>query len=181
MALETAECLNAMGLATELSVVGCLPRFARGFPDYVKVWGFLDKTTEDGLRMLSRLFADSHFLIMPSKAECYGVVLSEANAFGVPVLVTPTGGMRTIVREGVNGRTFSLSSFSRDCSQFLETLFRHETAYRQMALGAFDEYRFRLNWKTAGETVRNFLMEIMEGSLRQLSRRSLSEHGVVSR
>ena len=71
-ALEVADLLNRRGFHTELHVVGCIP--PRPSPAFVRNHGFISKDTERGRRDLDQLFLSSHFLILPSVAECYVIV-----------------------------------------------------------------------------------------------------------
>lgn len=34
-----------------------------------------------------------HLLLLPTRAECAGIVFNEASAYGVPILLTDTGGV----------------------------------------------------------------------------------------
>jgi len=77
IALEVATLLNERGTRTELHIVGCEP--PSRMPDFVKLHGYISKTTEEGRRNLDELFAGSHFFILPARAECFGLVLAEAS------------------------------------------------------------------------------------------------------
>ena len=59
--------------------------------------GFLDG--ED----LARAYANMDVFIFPSETETFGNVVQEANAAGVPCIVTDQGGPKFIVREGETG------------------------------------------------------------------------------
>jgi glycosyltransferase involved in cell wall biosynthesis len=53
---------------------------------------------------LSTAYANMDLLVFPSHTDTFGNVVLEALASGVPAIVTPDGGPRTIVRDGVTGR-----------------------------------------------------------------------------
>ncbi|TSA49979.1 MAG: glycosyltransferase [Sphingobacteriales bacterium] len=40
--------------------------------------------------------------MVPSRAECYGIVFAEASSYGLPSVSTDTGGVSAVVKEGVN-------------------------------------------------------------------------------
>lgn len=157
VAVEVARRLNEEGLPTELSVVGCDP--PPGYPSFVRPHGFLSKANREGLRTLVRLMAGAHFMILPSEAECYGVVFAEASAFGVPSLASRTGGIPTAIRNGVNGRTFAVPADAEAYVSFILDVMSDFTAYRDLALSSYGEYRERLNWGVAGRTVARLLRE----------------------
>jgi glycosyltransferase involved in cell wall biosynthesis len=53
---------------------------------------------------LSTAYANMDLFVFPSHTDTFGNVVLEALASGVPSIVTPDGGPRTIVRDGVTGR-----------------------------------------------------------------------------
>jgi phosphatidylinositol alpha 1,6-mannosyltransferase len=53
---------------------------------------------------LAAAYANMDLLVFPSHTDTFGNVVLEAMASGVPAIVTPDGGPRTIVRDGETGR-----------------------------------------------------------------------------
>jgi glycosyltransferase involved in cell wall biosynthesis len=160
IAVETAAELNRAGLETELTIVGCRPPKQERLPDFVKVLGFISKETSEGFAQISGLLRDSHFLILPSRAECYGIVFAEASSFGVPCLTTNIGGIPTVVKDGLNGRTFPIETFVSECAEFVMNLFKNHCHYRELSLSAFDEYSKRLNWDVACRQVAELIQAV---------------------
>lgn len=156
-ALAVAALLNQHGLATELHVVGC--QVPASPPDFVRQYGFVSKKTREGRDLLDRLFSESHFFILPSQAECAGVVFAEASSFGLPSLATNVGGITTYVRDEKNGHTFPLKTDPRQYCETIEQLAASPAAYHALALTSFREYTERLNWSVAGQSVCEILHE----------------------
>lgn len=52
---------------------------------------------------LSMTFESADVFVLPSKREGFGLVLLEAMQYGLPLLVTPEGGIQHVLREGENG------------------------------------------------------------------------------
>jgi glycosyltransferase involved in cell wall biosynthesis len=159
LAVKVTQELNAGGLPTVLTVAGCEPDIPADLRRIVDVRGFVDKSTEWGRAELQSLFAESHFLILPSEAECYGLVLCEANAYGVPCLASSVGGIPTIIRNGVNGRLFDDRNDGSSFAQFVLSVFGDHVRYQALAHTSYEEYRARLNWQVSGARVR----ELLEG------------------
>jgi glycosyltransferase involved in cell wall biosynthesis len=161
IAFKVTKKLNRLGLKTELTVVGCNPIVEESLPDYVKCLGFISKSTVEGKEKICQLIAESHFLILPSKAECYGIVFCEANSLGTPCLSTNVGGIPTIIKNNINGQLFPVDAFVDRYCDYITNLFANYSDYKKLAFSTFDEYKERLNWKVAGQTIKELLMTIV--------------------
>lgn len=161
IALNTAIELNRKGLKTELSIVGVEPIVDKPLPEFVKSLGFISKSTKEGTEYLNKLFEGSHFLIVPSQAEAYGLVFCEANSFGVPALATDVGGIPTIIKNDINGRTFSKDAAFVEYVNYISDLMSDYDKYEKLALTSFNEYKTRLNWDTAGQAVKKMIDELL--------------------
>jgi glycosyltransferase involved in cell wall biosynthesis len=155
LALAVIEDLRKRGLECEFTIIGC--RVPKGvvLPPYARALGFVNNATAAGQAAISQIFAQSHFLLMPSRAECYGLVFAEASAHGVPSLASNTGGIPTAVRDGINGYTAPLGDqlVPQLASRVLE-LMADSDRYRALARSSYREYLTRLNWKTSGLKLR---------------------------
>lgn len=161
MAFAVAKNLNEMGLNTELIVVGCQPILDKPIPKFVKALGFINKYTDEGLKQMNKLFADAHFLILPSTADFSPHVLCEANSFGLPCLATNIGGIPTIIQDGLNGKTFSLQSGVLEYCDYVTSLMTVYSEYKKLAFSSFNEYQTRLNWSVAGKTMKQLLTNLI--------------------
>jgi len=159
IAVEIAGSLNAMGLKTELTMLG--GHMAGAVPDFVSIRGFVSKKSPAGRTLIDRLFAESHFLLLPSRADCAPVVIAEAGSFGVPVVASNVGGISTAVRNGINGYVLAGQLVTDACNVIFKSM-ESPSAYRQLACGSFGEYTARLNWPTAGRRVHELLKNILD-------------------
>lgn len=160
VALEVTRILNERGIATELHIVGCIPPVEK-LPNYVIVHGFLKKSQPDDVRKLQALFEQSHFLILPSKADCTPVVFSEANSFGMPCISTDVGGIRSVIRNTINGHTFGVSEPAERYAEYIASVFMDKQAYVQLARSSFAEYRQRLNWNVVGRQMMDIFRSLL--------------------
>lgn len=161
LAYKITKNLNQSGLKTELIVVGCSPLIDEPLPDFVKPFGFISKSTTEGKKQIQNLILKSHFLILPTLADCTPIVFCEANALGVPCLSTNVGGISTMIYNNVNGCLFDKDARSSTYCDYIIDLFSNYSCYKHLALSAFNEYESRLNWRVSGQKVKELLQTII--------------------
>lgn len=161
VALAVTKALNEAGLPTELIVLGCHPPESEPLPNYVKVIGYINKSTAEGRKKLDRILAEAHFLILPTRADCAPHALIEANSFGVPCLTTNVGGIKTIIRDDVNGKVFELGTDISEYCTYVTHLFEQYAQYKALANSAFYEYEIRLNWTVAAKEAKKLIVDII--------------------
>ena len=74
---------------------------------------------------LAEAYASMDLFVFPSHTDTLGNVVLEALASGVPAIVTPDGGPRTIVHDGVTGRVVSDADFASAVAAVLADPARH--------------------------------------------------------
>ncbi|TLV00780.1 glycosyltransferase family 4 protein [Dyadobacter luticola] len=160
LALQITRSLNEQGVKTILHIVGIkeLP-FDKIHP-FVRTHGFVSKASKEGKDLMNELIEKSHFLILPTRADCTPVVFSEANSFGLPCITTEVGGIPTIIRDGINGRAFSLNAAPESYAEYIESIFSDWNLYADLALSSFNEYESRLNWNVAGKTITRLMADL---------------------
>jgi glycosyltransferase involved in cell wall biosynthesis len=157
-AIEITRILNSMGLKTTLHLVGINDIPVNELPDFVINHGFISKSNPEGVNLLKELFEKSHFLVVPTIAEAYGLVFCEANAYALPAISINTGGISTIIKNNINGVTFSLNSDVNEWCDYIFNLFQNHNLYRELCISSYNEYTTRLNWDVAGKS----LMKLIE-------------------
>jgi glycosyltransferase involved in cell wall biosynthesis len=161
-AVQVARQMNANGVATTLHVVGCEPECPA--EPFMKVYGRIDKKTDDGKALFDGLFGGAHFLIVPSRTECYGVVFCEAASFGLPSIATRTGGIPTAVKDGENGFLVELDSDPNACAEKAQGLFEDEGGYIELSRRTFARYKSTLCWEAAARSVGDVLQDLAKRS-----------------
>lgn len=159
--LEIAHQIHLKGGKVQVDIVGIKNKPITNLPDFVVNHGFLDKNDDFQLKRLINLYKDAHFFVMPSKAECFGIVYSEANSFGVPVIGLKTGGVSTIIKNGVNGMIFPINEYPINMANEILQIFNDKTVYNKMSLRSFNEYSERLNWGSSGELISGYLNNLL--------------------
>jgi phosphatidylinositol alpha 1,6-mannosyltransferase len=97
---------------------------------------------------LSAAYANMDLLVFPSHTDTFGNVVLEAMASGVPAIVTPDGGPKTIVREGVTGRIAEDTEFAAAVASVLGDPEKHA----QMRLAA-RAHALTMGWDAVFEGV----------------------------
>jgi len=156
---RVAKALHARGQAVELNFVGCHPPESEEIPPYIHCLGFISKRTPEGVAKLTQLLQESHFLFVPSRAEAYGIVFCEANAFGLPCLTSYVGGISTIVKNDINGMTFALDATDAIYCDYIMNVMQPYSRYEELALSSFHEYETRLNWRIAVNKVKELISD----------------------
>lgn len=160
MALRIADKLNSLGIKTILHIAGIKDFPYKKVPQYVINHGFISKSTQAGKDKIESLLSMCHFLILPTKADCTPVVYSEANSFGLPCISTNVGGISTIIKDELNGKTFSLYDTENTYSEYISSIFCDKTRYNDLCCSSFNEFETRLNWSVAGKSITNLLHQL---------------------
>jgi len=90
---------------------------------------------------LARVYANMDLFVFPSHTDTFGNVVLEALASGVPAVVTPDGGPKYIVRDGVTGFVRPDEGFSAAIAE----LVRDRARLAQMRVSA-REYAVGCSW-----------------------------------
>ena len=140
--------LRHAGVACSLTIVGCVP------PDdevdeadaNLHVIPRLDKSRPDELERLCTLYREAHFLVLPTRFDCFGIVFAEAAAFGVPSVAADVGGVSAAVQTGVSGLLLPATATAADYADAIRRTFEDKTAYARLSEGARRAFVERLNW-----------------------------------
>ncbi|MBN9662342.1 MAG: glycosyltransferase family 4 protein [Acidobacteria bacterium] len=160
LAYETCRVLNDRGIPASLTIVGCTPPKTIIHPR-VTVVPFLDKNSPSQRRALSELYVNADFFILPTRAECYGLVYCEANAFGLPAIGTDTGGVSEIVRNGENGYLLPVGAGGGDYAAAIAELYADSERYRMLREQSRAAFDTRLNWRAWGTAVSGLLNRLV--------------------
>ena len=88
--------------------------------------------------------------LLPTRAECAGIVFAEASAFGLPIFTYDTGGVSDYVINGKNGYRLSLNSTGKDFACMIETVITRNKS-GMLSEGGRNLYLDRLNWRCWGD------------------------------
>jgi glycosyltransferase involved in cell wall biosynthesis len=106
---------------------------------------------------LKALLDDSHVLAVPSAHEGYGIVYVEAMGRGLPVLASPSGGVRDVVS---NGETGYFVETAADIAAAIRTWAADREHLAVMGRAAVAEYRSTPTWAETCGRIASFLDRI---------------------
>lgn len=142
--------LLEQGIDARLTIVGCTPDIRH---ERITIIPYLNKNDAAQRARLNEIFSETDFLVLPTTAECYGIVFCEASAFGIPSLSTDTGGVSGAVRNGVNGFLFppgtNASAFAEKIREYLESP-EKLAGLKHASRKLFEE---ELNWHSWGKKI----------------------------
>jgi glycosyltransferase involved in cell wall biosynthesis len=160
IAFETLLELEEMDVQAELIVSGCIPpkKFAH---KHMRVIPFLNKNDERQRKELEKLLVAADFLLLPTRADCTPMVFCEANAFGLPVITTNTGGVPEVIRDGENGYLLPLDARGDAYAQVIAKVYRDDRRYTELVRASRAAFDDRLNWDAWGAAVKKILAELL--------------------
>jgi len=162
LAVEIASGLSAAGVGNvTLHIVGCTPEVPASAREVVKVHGLLRRAVPHEAAQLRQLFLESHLLVVPTQAECFGVVFAEAQAFGLPPVSRAVQAVPSIIVDGQTGFLEPINAPAEAYVQRIKKLMENRTGYRQMAHVARKRFEAELSWERFAEGT----ARLIEGSL----------------
>ena len=181
--------LRRLGLDAELTVLGAAPeddgptgtwlgdcggleRATLRADPHVRLLGFVDKSVEGGRETVRAVLSETHYLVHPAAFECFGIVLAEAAAYGVPVLALDAYGPRTVVRNGRTGHLFPPEGFVDGASAVILAHLENPLCYEAEVRAARSEYLRRLNWTASVDRLLRSVARLPAAATRSADQRS---------
>jgi glycosyltransferase involved in cell wall biosynthesis len=145
IAFDTLIHLHSIGIEAKLIVCGCVPPPEFVHP-FMEVIPFLNKNIKKDYDCFVDLLSTSHFLILPTRADCSSVVSCESNAYGMPTIITKTGGISDLVIDGINGFCMPFEAGGPEYAEMVLRVFSDKEKYHQLILSSRDRFEKELTW-----------------------------------
>lgn len=159
IAYKTFLRLREDGVKCKLIIVGCNPDLEKD--DDVEVEPYLDKNSKHDLNRLLDIYSRSHFIVLPTIADCTPIVFSEAAAFGIPVLTTDTGGNSSIIKEGVNGYLFPPGTDEQIYANRIKLILEDTGLYQKLRNNCRVEFETKLSWDIWIRRVNEIIVQLV--------------------
>lgn len=101
IAVECTKLLNKKDTSRRyvLHFVGCQPPYEIK-DENIKFYGFLNRNIPEQAQKMISLREQADIFILPTRAECAGIVFCESSAYGIPSITFDTGGIGDYVLNG---------------------------------------------------------------------------------
>ncbi len=163
VAVGACNWLRQNGMTCELTIVGCDPFNGEGQPG-IQVIPCLDKNRADEQKKYVDLLSAAHFLLLPTKADCTPMVIAEANAFGVPAIVSSIGGIPSLLKNGVNGFLMPPGADAGQWGECILQAFCNDQCYLALSHSSRQQYERELTWDAWAEKVVQLGVSLLEGN-----------------
>lgn len=160
IALDTFYALQKKGVPVQLTIIGCVPPVPVTDKN-ISVIPFINRNKKKEEEQLQWIIRNSDFLLLPTRAECAGIVFCEASAYGIPSITTDTGGVTTNVTNGINGYALPLSAEGADYAEKIEELFFDKERYQSLCKSSRKKFEEELNWESWGRKFHNIADNIL--------------------
>lgn len=145
IAIDALDALLERGVDAELAVIGCTSPRAAAHPR-VTVLGYLNKNDPADNAKLTAALTAAHVFVLPTRADCTPMVIAEANAYACPVLVTDTGGISSLMDEGINGRMLPPDATGAEWADAIGSMTEDSDSYRALTRTSHAHCHANLTW-----------------------------------
>lgn len=150
--LDICRLLISRGIKAKATLIGDVPECHRSLP-FVDYKGRLDKRKPDDLVTMCKAYAAADFFVMPTTAEAFGIVFSEAQSFGVPSLTFDVGGTSTAVADGVTGTLLPLGADAGAFADVIQGFVANPKRYLVVSQNCRERYKTQSNWDNWAECI----------------------------
>lgn len=158
VALEVRRIIEGRGIHCNLFLVGKCDTDLQQ-ENGIQNIGNLDKSDPIQLMKLCQLYEEAHFLILPTRQEAFGIVFSEAQAFGCPSLAYAVGGVTTAIKDEETGFTLPLDATPNEFAAKILALVDNPKQYEEMSLRCQQRYEAEANWDNWAQKVSQLVKE----------------------
>jgi len=153
LALDIIKKINESGIKAILHIVGCNPIVATESIKQVQMHGYLSPSNHDDRIKMENAFKHADFFLVPSHAECFGLVFAEAQSYGLPCISLTSHGIPGVVEHKKTGLLYESSVSVKFMTEEIIELLKSRTDYINMATAARMKFKNELNWDYFGRRI----------------------------
>lgn len=153
--------LKSRGFKCTLTIIGSTPSFIDISDLDLRIIPFIDKSIEKDAILLDSIMRKTHFFILPTLFDCYGIVFCEASAYGIPSIASDVGGVSQVIKNGKNGFLLPPEDQAEDYADLIESIFINKSFYKKLRKTSRNEFDERLNWDVWSSKTNKVLEEVL--------------------
>jgi len=157
LAYESLKILKEKGFPIRFLIIGCNPEIQE---TWVEIIPFLNKNNPDELKIIQDKLSSSHFLFVPTIADCTPIAFCEAAGYGLPVISTDTGGVSAHVENGKTGILLDQNAQPENYAAAIEDILQNPQLISTYSRNARTKYENELNWEKWGEGFKELIGKI---------------------
>lgn len=158
LCIAVTKALRARGWQATLNFVGGHHPMIDG-EDCVAWAGRLQLRDPEDRKKHQAIMRRSHWMLLPSLAEAYGIAPCEAAHFGRPSVVTDVGGLSTVVQHGKTGMVVPVEADAAAFADAIIAVSSDPMRYAAMSAAALHRARTVLSWPAWAQRTREILEE----------------------
>ena len=151
--IKLKEIIKNKKINVEILIVGSKNKQLLNYDKDIKIINFIDKNQAYGENKISNLLFKSHFHILFSNAEAYGISLIEANMHGLPNITFSTGAINELIINNRNGKKFNHKVNLDIIANYLIKLFKNKKKYKELCNSSYNEF---INKYSNGKIISDF-------------------------
>lgn len=161
VAVAALRSLTAQGIDATLTVCGVRPPGGIADDPKIRLVPYLDKNVPADMARLETVLWESDLLILPTQADCYGIVFCEASAYGIPSLATATGGVPGAIRNGENGVLLPPGASGAEYAEEIAAIWRDDVSYDTWVRKSRQRFDQQLSWEVWGRDAAAAIKEVV--------------------
>jgi glycosyltransferase involved in cell wall biosynthesis len=145
-ACKLVDKINLKGQKAKLYIIGAKPPFGTKISENVILIDFLKKNSPKDRKVFNNLMCNSHFHILFSESEAFGIANVEASAYGLYNITHDTGGIEGAVTNQVNGFRFSKKKSIDFIANHIINIFSNKKKFLKKSLNIRNFYEKNISW-----------------------------------
>ena len=153
LALAITKKINERGIKATLHIIGCNPFIPDENKHQVQIHGYLSPSDHEDRIKIVNAFTHADLFLVPSNAECFGLVFAEAQSYGLPCISLDSHGIPGVVEHKKTGLLYESSTTVTFIAEEIIELLKNRTDYINMATAARMKFNNELNWDQFGRKI----------------------------
>ena len=157
--IQVASEINKRGIKCCLTIVGASPPKNFLKPNFIKIIPFMSKNNQKNIFKLKKLYLNSDYFILLSKAEAFGLVIQEATSYGLPLILNNVDGMKYVANK--NYTIFVNKKDSpREIASKIINLNNNLSKYKRFSFNSYSS-SFNNNWNNISRRIDKVINKIV--------------------